>query len=85
MAGWVEGIRRALVLGLPLLNYYIADMPRPTPLVKRVCYLRDVVIYLKENSLLISYTEINSHKSLPWTHTSARHIQRLLLKIHNYH
>ena len=60
-----------------LFNYYIADMTRPTPPVKRVCYadditvwasgpktpqlesiinsyLRDVAIYLKENSLLIS-------------------------------
>ena len=60
-----------------LFNYYIADMPKPTPLVKRVCYadditvwatrpkipqlesminnyLRDVSIYLKDNSLLIS-------------------------------
>ena len=103
MVGWVEGIRRALVLDLMLIagtaiklapsvgprqigvnssmspslfNYYIADMLRPTPLVKRVCYadystvwdsgpnipqlesminsyLRDVGIYLNENSLLI--------------------------------
>ena len=60
-----------------LFNYYIADMPRPTPLVKRVCYadditvwatgtkipplesminnyLREVSIYLKDTSLLIS-------------------------------
>ena len=60
-----------------LFNDYIADMPRPTPPVKRVCYadditvwatgpkipqlefmitnyLRDVSIYLKDNSLLIS-------------------------------
>ena len=60
-----------------LFNYYIADMPRPNPPVKRVCYadditvwasgpkipllhsminsyLREVGIYLRENSLLIS-------------------------------
>ena len=60
-----------------LFNYYIADMSRPTPPVKRVCYadditvlasgpkipqlesminsyVRDVGIYLKESSLLIS-------------------------------
>ena len=60
-----------------LFNYYIADIPKPTPPVKRVCYaddmtvwasgpkipqlesminsyLRDVCIYLKENSLLNS-------------------------------
>ena len=60
-----------------LFNYYIADMPKPTPPVKRVfyadditvwatgptipqlesminSYLREVSIYLKDNSLLIS-------------------------------
>ena len=51
-----------------LFNYYIADMPRPTPPVKRVCYVDDITvwipqlesminkvsIYLKDNSLLIS-------------------------------
>ena len=60
-----------------LFNYYIADMPRPTPPVKRGCYadditgwsygpkisqlesminsyMRDVSIYLKGNSLLLS-------------------------------
>ena len=60
-----------------LFNDYIADMPSPTPPVKRICYadditvwdsgpnipqletminsyLRDVSIYMKENSLLIS-------------------------------
>ena len=51
-------------------NYYIADMRRPTPPVKRVCYADDITVwasgpnipqleytinsYLKENSLLIS-------------------------------
>ena len=69
----------ALWLGCLCLvfNYYIADMPRPTPPVKRVCYaddiavwatgpkiprlesminsyMREVSIYLKDNSLLIS-------------------------------
>ena len=65
-----------VVWSLSLFNYYIADMPRPTPSV-RVCYadditvwgtgpkisqlesminnyLKDVSIYLKDNSLLIS-------------------------------
>ena len=60
-----------------LFNYYIADMPRPTPPVKRACYadnitvwatgpkipqlesminnyLREVSVYLNDNSLLIS-------------------------------
>ena len=68
---------RGTKLSHSLFNYYIADMPRTTPPVKRICYadnitvwayepkipqlesminsyLRDVSIYLKENSLLIS-------------------------------
>ena len=71
------GVPQGSKLSLSLFNYYIADMPRPTPPVKRVCYadditvwatgpkipqlesmiknyLREVSIYLKENSLLIS-------------------------------
>ena len=71
------GVPQGSKLSPSLFNYYIADMPRPTPLVKRVCYadditvwttgpkipqlesminsyLRDVSIYLKDNSLLIS-------------------------------
>ena len=71
------GVPQGLKLSHSLFNYYIADMPRPTPPVYRACYadditvwaygpklpqlesminsyLRDVSIYLKENSLLIS-------------------------------
>ena len=71
------GVPQGSKLSPSLFNYYIADMPRPTPSLKRVCYadgitvwatgpkipqlesminsyLRDVGIYLKDNSLLIS-------------------------------
>ena len=71
------GIHQGSKSSPSVFNYYIADMPRPTPPVKRVCYadditvwdtgpkipqlesminsyLREVSIYLKDNSLLIS-------------------------------
>ena len=99
------GVPEGSKLSPSLFNYYIAEMPRPTPPVKRVCYaddiiicasgpkipqlesminsyMRDVGIYQKENSLLISSPK--SHSSSR-THTSSRRIQILVLKIHNYH
>ena len=74
---WMRGLGLGSKLSPSLFNYYIADMPMPTPPVKTVCYadditvwaagpkipqlesminsyLREVGIYLKENSLLIS-------------------------------
>ena len=90
-----------------LFNYYIADIPRQTPPVKRVCYadditvcasgpkfsqlesminnyLRDVSIYLKENSLLISAPK-STVTLFTRTNTSSRRIPILLLKTHSYH
>ena len=80
------GVPQGSKLSPSLFNYYIADMPRPTTPVKRVCYadditvwatgpkipqlesmitnyLRDVNIYLKDNSLLISSSKsTNKHQ-----------------------
>ena len=80
------GVPQESKLSPSLFNDYIADMPRPTPPVKRVCYadttvwatgpkillletminnyLRDVSIYLKDNSLL-TCAEVNSHALHP--------------------
>ena len=97
------GVPQGSKLSPSLFNYYIADMPRPTPPVKMVCYadditvwatgpkipqlesminnyLRDVSIYLKENSLLIS-----APKSTVTLFTPDKQFQMLLLKTHNYH
>ena len=79
-----------------LFNYCIADMARPTPLVKRFCYvdditvwtsgpkipqlesminsyLRDVSIYLKEYSLLISAPKSTVTLFIPAKHQFQTH------------
>ena len=38
------GVPQGSKLSPSLFNYYIADMPRPTPLVKRVCYADDITV-----------------------------------------
>ena len=101
------GVPQRSKLSPSLFKYYIADMPRPTPPVKRVCYadnitvwatgpkilqlesmitnyLRDVSIYLKDNSLLISAPK-STVTLFTRTNTSSRCIQILLLKTHSYH
>ena len=82
------GVPQGSKLSPAPFNYYIADMPRPTPPVKRVCYanditvwasgpkipllesminsyLRDVGIYLKENSFFNLCAKVNSHALHP--------------------
>ena len=38
------GVPQGSKLSPSLSNYYIADMPRPTPPVKRVCYADDITV-----------------------------------------
>ena len=101
------GVPQGSKLPHSLFNCYIADMPRLTPSVKRVCYadditvwatgpmipqlesmihnyLRDVSIYLKDNSILISAPK-STVTLFTRTNTSSRCIQILLLKTHSYH
>ena len=96
------GVPQGSKLSPSLFNYYIADMPRPTPPVKRVCYadditvcatgpkipqlesmitnyLRDVSIYMKDNSLLISAPK-STVTLFTRTNTSSRCIHILLLR-----
>ena len=102
------GVPQGSKLSPSLFNYYMADMPRPTPPVKRVCYadditvwatgpkipqlesmitnyFRDVNIYLKDNSLLISAPKSTGTLFTPDKHQFQMHPNILLLKTHSYH
>ena len=102
------GVPQGSKLSPSLFNYYRADMPRPTPPVKRVCYadditvwatgpkipqlesminsyLREVSIYLKDNSLLISAPKSTVTLLTPDKHQFQMHPKILLLQTHTYH
>ena len=55
------GVLQGSKLSPLLFNYYIADMPRPTPPVKRVCYTDDITVCASGpkipllESMIISY------------------------------
>ena len=44
-----------------LFNYYIADMPRPTPPVKRVCYADDITVWASGPKIPLLELMINSY------------------------
>ena len=44
-----------------LFNYYIADMPRPTPPVKRVCYADDITVWASVPKIPQLESMINSY------------------------
>ena len=90
------GVPQGSKLSASLFNYYIADMPRSTPSVKKACYadditvwatgpkipqlesminnyLREVSIYPKDNSLLISTPKSTVTLFTPDKHQFQRH------------
>ena len=44
-----------------LFNYYIADMPRPTPPIKRVCYADDITVWATGPKIPQLESNINSY------------------------
>ena len=93
------GVPQGSKLSSSLFNYYISDIPRPTPPVKRVCYadfwasgpkipqlinsyLRDVSIYLKVNSLLISAPKSTVTLFTPDKHQFHTHLNSTLEDTH---
>ena len=48
-------------LSLSLFNYYIADMPRPTLPVKRVCYAADIIVWATGSKIPQLESMINNY------------------------
>ena len=68
-----------------LFRFYIADMPRPTDPVKRVCYTDDLTVwasrtaYLKHNYFLISATKSSVTLLTPDRHQTNTHTNILIV------
>ena len=55
------GVPQGSKLLLSLFNYYIADMPRPTPPVKRGCYADDITVWASGPKIPQLESMINSY------------------------
>ena len=55
------GVPQRSKLSPSLFNYYIADMPRPTPPVKRVCYADDITVWATGPKILQLESMINNY------------------------
>ena len=55
------GVPQGSKLSLSLFNYYMADMPRPTPPVKRGCYADDITVWASGPYIPLLESMINSY------------------------